>query len=102
MLVEISKVERHSSWFMLTFANNERFMVMDNRSNNPFGKLLSIEEELKFYTNDWSEDPKVKYPFYELGNYEVNQKLFQYFNHKFTHSALCQKQQQQKVKSDNE
>lgn len=27
------------------------------------------------------------------GDYEVNHKLYQYFEHKFTHSALCQKVQ---------
>lgn len=31
------------------------------------------------------------------GFYEVNQKLYQYFNHKFTHSALCQKTNNSKI-----
>ena len=31
------------------------------------------------------------------GDFEVNHKLYQYFNHKFTHSALCQKTTQEKT-----
>lgn len=28
---------------------------------------------------------------FRLGNFEINVKLFEYFEHKFTKSALCQK-----------
>ena len=84
MVVSIEKVPNHEKIIILTFANGTEFAIIESDSFDIHLKFLNVFSQ---------------YPFVRFGHYEINQKLFQYFNHKFTHSALCQKQ---KENSNNE
>ena len=82
-LVSISLIDNEfGNGILLKFSSEDYFLVTPGSSTE-----LSKEYGKK------SEDPTCRkiYENYCLGNFEENKKLYEYFEHMFTKSSLCQK-----------
>ena len=73
-----------SGWhgIMLHFPNNVQFFVTYSQKAMDYIEMRSYDA---YKSLNPSDNPFLN------GNHEINVKLFQYFEHKFTKSAFCQK-----------